>query len=323
MPPPRVELYPPIEPHARGQLDVGDGNVLAWDESGAPDSLPAVVLHGGPGQGSAPGMRRGFDPRRYRIVLYDQRGCGRSTPHASAPTTQMRFNTTDHLVRDLEALRVHLGIDRWLVAGGSWGSALALAYAERHPARVSALVLNTVTTFSRAEAHWLYGGVGRFFPEAWERFHGHVLAARADGDVVEAYAARLADPDAEVRLAAARAWCAWEDAVLSLEPGARDHALSGLPADEMLAFARICAHYLRHSAWLEEGELIREAGRLAGIPGVLIHGRRDLSCPVETAWALARAWPGAELLVLDDAGHLGTDSKRAALVGALDALARR
>jgi proline iminopeptidase len=268
-------------------------------------------------------MGRGFDPSRYRIVLYDQRGCGRATPHASRPETSLEVNTTEHLVRDLEALREHLGIDRWLLAGGSWGSALALAYAERHPARVSAIVLSTVTTFSPAEASWLYGGVARFFPEAWARFRGHVLAPGAVGDVVEAYAGRLAEADEGVRLAAARAWCAWEDTVLSLEPGAREHALSALPADAMLAFVRICTHYLRHGAWLEEGQLIREAGRLVGIPGVLIHGRRDLSCPVDTAYALARAWPDAELVVLDDAGHLGSDSKRAALVRALDALARR
>jgi proline iminopeptidase len=320
---PAVDLYPPIEPHDRGMLDVGDGNVVAWEVSGAPDGKPAVVLHGGPGQGCAPNMRRAFDPRRYRIVLFDQRGCGRSTPHASAPATDMRFNTTHHLIGDMEALRAHLGVERWLVSGGSWGSTLALAYAQRYPARVSEIVLNAVTTSRRSEAKWLYGGLARFFPEAWERFAGHVPEAKNAADVISAYAARMEAPDPAVRLAAARAWCAWEDAALSLEPNPDAGLFGGLATNDLLAFVRICTHYLRHGAWLEEGALIRDAPRLAGIPGVLIHGRRDLTCPVDTAWALARAWPGAELVVLDDAGHLRSDSKRAALLRALDGFARR
>ena len=320
MRPSSVDLYPPIEPYDGGMLDVGEGNLIAWEVSGAPDGKPAVVLHGGPGQGCAPNMRRAFDPRRYRIILFDQRGCGRSTPHASDLATEMRFNTTEHLISDMEALRAHLGVERWLLAGGSWGSTLALAYALRFPARVSEIVLNGVTTSRRSEASWLYGGVARFFPEAWGRFRGHVPEGR-DDDVVAAYADRMDDPDPDVRLAAARAWCAWEDAVLSLEPRDAGSLLANLPPADMLAFVRICAHYVRHDAWLEEGALIREARRLAGIPGVLIHGRRDLSCPVETACALAAAWPGAELVIVEDAGHLATPSKRAALLDALDAFA--
>jgi proline iminopeptidase len=318
-----VALYPPIEPHERGALDVGDGNVVSWEASGAPDGKPAVVLHGGPGQGCAPNMRRAFDPRRYRIILFDQRGCGRSTPHASDPGTEMRFNTTEHLIGDMEALRAHLGVERWLLAGGSWGSTLALAYAERHPSCVSEIVLNGVTTSRRAEAKWLYEGAARFFPEAWERFRGHVPEADRDGDVIAAYARRMEHVDAMVRLAASRAWCAWEDAVLSLEPQAETSPYGGMSTEDLLAFVRICTHYLHHGAWLEDGALIRDANRLAGIPGVLIHGRRDLSCPVETAYELARAWPGAELVVLEDAGHLRSDSKRAALLRALDDFARR
>jgi proline iminopeptidase len=318
-----VELYPPIEPHARGMLGVGDGNFISWEVCGAPEGKPAVVLHGGPGQGCAPNMRRAFDPRRYRIVLLDQRGCGRSTPHASDPATDMAFNTTEHLIADIEALRAHLGIERWLVSGGSWGSTLALAYAERHPSRVTEIVLNSVTTSRRVEAEWLYGGAARFFPEAWERFRDHVRQTDGDHDVIAEYARRMEHPDAEVRLATARAWCAWEDAVLSLEPGAAKSACADLPVEDMLAFVRICTHYLRHGAWLEEGALIRDAGRLAGIPGVLIHGRRDMSCPIDTAWALARAWPGAELVAVPDAGHLATGSKRLALLRALAELARR
>lgn len=316
-----VDLYPPIDPHDHGLLPVTDGNAIYWEVSGNPSGKPAVLLHGGPGQGSAPNMRRAFDPARYRIVLFDQRGCGRSLPHASEPTTELAFNTTPHLIADLEALRAHLGIDRWLVSGGSWGSTLAVAYAHRHPSRVSEIVLSAVTTSRRAEAEWLYGGLSRFFPEAWERLRAHVPEAE-DGDVIAAYARRMEHPERAVRLAAAHAWCAWEDAALSLEPHGAPSPYAEQPAGDMLAFVRICTHYLRHGAWLEEGALIRDAGRLAGIPGVLIHGRRDLTCPIDTAWALARAWPGAELIALEDAGHLRSDSKRAALVGALDGFAR-
>jgi proline iminopeptidase len=316
-----VDLYPPIEPYQRGLLGVGDGNFISWEVSGAPDGKPAVLCHGGPGQGCAPNMRRGFDPTRYQIVLFDQRGCGGSTPHASDPTADLAFNTTEHLIADMEALRTHLGIERWLVAGGSWGTTLALAYAQRHPARVSEMVLSDVMTSRRAEAAWLYGGVARFFPEAWERFAGPM--PEAGRDIIAAYARRMEQPDRTVRIAAARAWCAWEDAVLSLEPNAGPSVYGGQPDDDTLAFVRICTHYLSHGAWLEEGALIRDAGRLAGIPGVLIHGRRDMSCPLETAWALSRAWPGAELIAVDDAGHLRSDTKRRALLAALDRFSDR
>jgi len=298
---------------------VGDGQSIAWEVSGTPDGKPAVVLHGGPGQGCTPNMGRGFDPRRYRVVLFDQRGCGRSTPHASDPAADMAFNTTAHLVADLEALRAHLGIDRWLLYGGSWGATLALAYAEQHPERVSEMLLQSVTTSRRAESDWLYGGVARFFPEAWARFRGHVPEAGDAREVVAAYAQRMEHPSQEVRLAAARAWCDWESAVLSLE--AAQTPFTDLPPAEAIAMVRICARYAQHGAWLEEGTLIRDAGRLAGIPGVIIHGRRDMSCPVESAYAVARAWPGAKLVVLDDAGHLRADSARRALLAALDGFA--
>ena len=319
---PTVELYPPIEPHDRGVLGVSDGNAISWEVSGSPKGKPAVLLHGGPGQGTSPHMRRGFDPEKYRIILFDQRGCGGSTPHASDPSTEMRLNTTDHLVADMEALREHLGVDRWLVVGGSWGATLAVAYAERHPSRVSELVLHTVTTGRRSEAEWLYGGLARIFPEAAERFRSHVPEAQA-GDVIAAYARRMEHADESVRLLAARAWCDWEEAALSLEPTPTAGLYTTLSTEETLAFARICTHYLHHGAWLEEGALIRDAGRLSEIPGVLIHGRRDLTCPVETAVLLARAWPGSKLIILDDAGHLGSDSKRRALLDALDGFAQR
>jgi proline iminopeptidase len=267
-------------------------------------------------------MRRAFDPARYRIVLFDQRGCGRSLPHASAPETDMAVNTTEHLIADMEALRQHLGIERWLLSGGSWGSTLALAYALRHSQRVSEIVLNAVTTGRRVEAEWLYGGLARFLPEAWEAFRDAIPESERQEGLIAGYARRMEHPDPSVRLATARAWCAWEDAALSLEPHPAPSGYADMPVRDLLAFVRICAHYLHHGAWLEEGALIRDAGRLAGIPGVLIHGRRDLTCPIDTAWALARAWPGAQLVDVADAGHLRSDSKRAALLHALDTFAQ-
>jgi proline iminopeptidase len=316
-----VDLYPPIEPFDHGRLDVREGQSIAWEVCGAPDGKPAVVLHGGPGGGCTPNMRRGFDPRRYRVVLFDQRGCGRSTPHAADPAIDMALNTTGHLVADMEALRAHLGIDRWLVYGGSWGATLALAYAQQHPQRVSQMVLQSVTTSRRSESAWLYGGVARFFPEAWARFRAHVPEARGDWtDVVAAYARRMEHSALDVRLAAAQAWCAWEAAVLSLER-ATQTPFDDLPPTDAIALVRICARYVQHGAWLEEGALIRDAPRLAGIPGVIIHGRRDMSCPIDTAHELSRAWPGATLVALDDAGHLRADSARRALLAALDGFA--
>jgi proline iminopeptidase len=316
-------LYPEIEPYDHGMLDVGDGNCVYWEVCGNPAGKPALVVHGGPGQGCSPGMRRAFDPERYRVVLFDQRGCGRSTPHASDPATDMSCNTTEHLLADMERLREHLGIDRWLLRGGSWGSTLILAYAERHPHRVSEIVISAVTTTRRSEIDWLYRGVARFFPEQWERFRAGVPEADRDGDLVAAYARLMEHLDPQVRAQAANAWSAWEDTVVSLEPNGKPNAYSGRPPAALLAFVRICAHYFAHGAWLEEGALLRDAGRLAGIPGVLIHGRFDLSCPVDTAWELARAWPDAELVVLNDSGHQASDTKRERTLSVLDEFARQ
>ncbi len=316
-----VELYPPIEPYDRGMLDTGDGNLVYWETCGNPDGKPAVLVHGGPGQGCSPNMRRGFDPDRYLAVLFDQRGCGRSVPHASDPATDLSRNTTVHLVADMERLREHLGIDRWLLSGGSWGSTLALAYAERYPHRVTEIVISAVTTSRRSEIDWLYRGAARFFPGEWERFRAGAGTEPGDADLLAAYGRLLEDPDSLIRNRAAADWLAWENAVLSLEPGARQDPAGGGP--DTLAFARLCAHYYSHGAWLEEGALIRDAGRLAGIPGVLIHGRLDLSCPLDTAWELARAWPGAELHAPADSGHRGSDTKRRLLLGALDRFARQ
>lgn len=304
------DRYPPIEPYDEGQLDVGDDNLVHWDVCGNPEGTPVLVVHGGPGSGSGAGNRRYFDPDRYRVILFDQRGCGLSTPHASDPAADMSVNTTAHLIQDMERLRDHLDIERWCLYGGSWGSTLILAYAERYPERVSRIVLLGVTMSRRSEIDWLYRGVGCFFPEEWERFREGVPEPERDGDLVSAYARLMESGDPEVRSKAAADWLAWEDAVISLEPKGTPGAYSSRPPDAALAFVRICAHYFSHGAWLEEGELLHNAGRLAGIPGVLMHGRLDLGSPLGTAWELAQAWPGSELLVIEDSGHTGSDAFR-------------
>ncbi|MFJ6200105.1 prolyl aminopeptidase [Micromonospora sp. NPDC092111] len=312
------ELYPPIAPHDHGMLDVGDGNQVYWEVCGNPAGRPALVVHGGPGSGCGERARRYFDPARYRVILFDQRGCGRSTPHASDPATDLRHNTTGHLIADMERLRAHLGVDRWLLYGGSWGSTLLLAYAQRHPDRVSEIVIGAVTSTRRSEIDWLYRGVGRYFPQQWERFLAAGGVTR-DDDVVGAYARLVEDPDPAVRERAVRDWCAWEDAVVSAE--GLGNPYGERPSADRIALVRICAHYFSHGAWLAEGELIRDAGRLAGIPGVLIHGRLDMGSPLVTAWELHRAWPGSELHVVEEAGHLGNLETRRHLLAAFDRFA--
>jgi proline iminopeptidase len=310
------------EPFDHGLLDVGDGNLVHWETSGNPDGKPALLVHGGPGTGSRSDTRRFFDPDRYRIVQFDQRGCGRSRPHAADPSTDLTVNTTHHLVADMERLREHLGVDRWLLFGASWGSTLTLAYAERHPARVTEIVLAAVTVTRRSDCDWLYRGVGRFFPEAWERFRDGAPEEDRDGDLVAGYARLMNDPDPDVRARAAADWCAWEDAVLSGEDYGPATPYSDRVGDARLAFVRICSHYFAHGAWLEEGELIREAGRLAGIPGVLLHGRLDLGGPPQAAWELAKAWPGSALTIFGGSGHKGDEAMDDRLVEALDGFAR-
>ena len=317
------ERYPPIEPYDHGMLDVGDGSLIYWEACGNPEGKPALVVHGGPGSGLGTGNRRYFDPERYRVVLFDQRGCGRSTPHASDPAVDMSVNTTDHLVADMERLREHLGIERWLLYGGSWASTLILAYAERHPHRVSEIVILGVTTTRRSEIDWLYHGVGRFFPAEWARFRNGVPETERDGDLVGAYARLMESPDPNVRNKAAADWLAWEDAVISLESNGSPGSYSAKLPHEALAFVRICTHYFSHGAWLEEGELLRNADRLKGIPGVLMHGRLDMGSPVGTAWELAQAWPGAELVVIDDSGHTGSEAMREEILRTVDRLAAR
>ncbi|EFG04147.1 prolyl aminopeptidase [Streptomyces clavuligerus] len=311
--------FPPVAPYAHGLLDVGDGQRIYWETSGNPEGKAALCVHGGPGSGGRRGSRAMFDPEVFRIVLFDQRGCGESLPHASDPSVGLEHNTTDHLIADMERLRVHLGIERWLLHGGSWGSTLILAYAERHPERVSAIVIVGVTTTRPEETEWLYRGVGRLLPGPWERFRDALPEAERDGDPVAAYNRLVNSPDETVRRRAAREWCAWEDAVIAHEALGHPGQYSDKSDDALMAFVRICAHYFAHDAWLDDGQLLREAHRLAGIPGVLIHGRLDLGSPLQTAWELARAWPDAELKVIDDSGHTGSPAMRDA---ALEAIAR-
>ena len=320
--------YPPIEPYAADMLDVGDGNSIYWETCGNPDGVPALIVHGGPGSGCTAGKRRSFDPERYRIIQFDQRNCGRSRPHASDPAADMSLNTTGHLIADMERLREHLGVDKWLLRGGSWGVTLSLAYAQRHPDRVSGMILVSVTSTRRLELDWLYRGAGRFFPEAWARFRDFVgadefaLPTQSEPPIENLlirYSRLMEDPDPDARARAASEWLAWEDAVISMEVNGTPGVYSARPDDAKLAFVRICSHYFAHDVFLEDGVLIRDAGKLAGIPGVLIHGRNDIGGPTITAWELARAWPGAELVIIGDSGHTGS----AAMQDAVDAAGDR
>ena len=312
-------LYPPVEPYDSGMLDVGDGHSLYWEVCGDPGGKPAVVLHGGPGSGCSPGMRRQFDPARYRVVLFDQRNSGRSTPWAGEPVVDLSTNTTPHLIADIERLREHLGIERWLVWGGSWGVTLAFAYAQAHPERVTELALAAITNGDRRETDWITRDMGRVFPREWDRFRNGVPAAERNGDLAVAYSRLLHHPDPAVRAKAAQDWCEWEDTHVSLAPG-HEPSLAVADPGFQLAFARLVTHYWGNGCFLEPGQLLRDAHRLAGIPGVMVHGRFDVSGPLDTAWRMHAAWPDSELVVLGDAGHSG-GSMSGALVGALDRFA--
>jgi proline iminopeptidase len=312
-------MYPPIEPYETGMLDVGDGHALYWEVCGNPAGKPAVVLHGGPGSGCTPDSRRSFDPARYRIVLFDQRNAGRSTPWAGEPVVDLATNTTLHLIADIERLREHLGIERWLVRGGSWGVTLAFAYAEAFPERVSELVLAAITSADRWLLAWITRDMGRVFPREWDRFRAGVPAADRDGDLAAAYSRLLHDPDPAVRARAAQDWCDWEDTHVSLAPDA-EPAMSVMEPARQLAIARLVTHYWGNGCFLEDGQLLREAGRLAGIPGVMVHGRFDVSGPLDVAWRMHQAWPDSELVVLGDAGHGGAGMS-AAVVAATDRFA--
>ncbi|MGF1446730.1 MAG: prolyl aminopeptidase [Pikeienuella sp.] len=288
-------LYPSIDPFARTYLPVGDGHELYVEQCGRPDGMPVIVLHGGPGAGCSPYMRRFFDPAHYRIVLFDQRGAGRSRPHGS-----LQANTTWHLVRDIETIRTHLGIERWQVFGGSWGSTLALLYAEQHPERVRALLLRGIFTMTMAELEWFYGGgAARFFPEAWDEFTAPIPPSER-GDLISAYYKRLTSDDQAEQVRFARPWVRWESATASLKPP-RTGLLDGAQAR---AFARIECHYFVNRGWLDRDDhLMSQLGRLGAIPGVIVQGRYDVICPPITAMRVAEAWPAADLRLVADAGH--------------------
>ncbi len=311
-------LYPSITPYREHRLAVDALHTLHLEECGNPDGIPVVFLHGGPGAGVSPTHRRFFDPARYRIVLIDQRGCGRSTPFG-----ELRDNTTAHLVQDIERVRAHLGIERWLVFGGSWGSTLALAYAQAHPERVSGVIVRGVYLGRAEENAWFNqadGGARWIFPERWARYEAHIPEEER-GDLIAAYSKRLDSPDRQTQIAAALAWLGWEDNAAALVHDV--DAVSDADPLDTLAKARIEAHYFRHNAFLEHGQLLRGVDRIRHLPGVIVQGRYDIICPARSAWDLACAWPEARLeMVLS--GHSATEPATTdALVRATDAFADR
>jgi len=312
-----------MSPYATGFLDVGDGNRIYYEELGNPDGKPAVNLHGGPGGGSMKGPTKAWDPEKWRVVRFDQRGCGLSTPHAADPATDLSVNTTQHLIGDIEMLREHLGIEKWLVKGGSWGATLALVYAQAHPERVTEMIIPAVTMTRPEEIDWLYHGARRLFPEAWDRFRTHLPEGERDGNLVQAYGRLMENPDRAVREAAAAEWMTWEDALISQEVNGKPGSYSATVDDDRLAFVRICAHYFGNNAWLEPGQILRDIHKLHGIPAVLVHGRHDLGSPVYTAWELAQAWPDAKLVVIEDSGHTGSESMAQALNEATEEFSKR
>ncbi|MCX4247268.1 prolyl aminopeptidase [Paraliomyxa miuraensis] len=294
----RRSFYPEIEPFDSGMLSVSDLHTIYYEQSGNPNGKPVVFVHGGPGGGTDPKQRRFFDPQAYRIILFDQRGCGRSTPHA-----ELRDNTTWHLVSDMEAIRERLGIERWQVFGGSWGSTLALAYAQRHPDRVTELVLRGIFMLRQRELHWFYQeGASAIFPDTWEGYLA-AIPKEEHGDLMKAYYARLTSDDSTVRLAAAQAWSVWEASTSFLMQSKEYMSHAG--EDEFaLAFARIECHYFVNGGFFEvEDQLLRDVGKIRQIPAVIAQGRYDVVCPMMSAWDLHRAWPEAELHVVPDAGH--------------------
>lgn len=291
-------FYPDIQPYDSGHLDTGDGHQIYWEICGNPKGKPAVFLHGGPGSGCSAKHRRLFDPDQYRVLLFDQRGCGRSRPHASLDN-----NTTWHLVADIERLRTVMGVEQWLVFGGSWGSTLALAYAETHPVRVSALIVRGIFTLRRKELLWYYqNGASWMFPELWETFLAPIPEAER-GDLMAAYHKRLTGSDRAEQLRCAKAWSVWEGSTITLLP---NQANAASHADEhfALAFSRIENHYFVNKGFFDaDDQLLRDAWKLKKIPGVIIQGRYDVCTPAVTAWDLHRAWPEAEFHIVDDAGH--------------------
>jgi proline iminopeptidase len=307
----RRTLYPQIEPYKSGHLDVGDGHNLYWELCGNPSGKPAVFLHGGPGGGSSPDHRRQFDPERYNVLVFDQRGCGKSTPYAT-----LGSNTTAHLVADIERLREMAGVDKWLVFGGSWGSTLGIAYGQAHPGRVTELVLRGIFLFDQYEVDWLYkeGGASAVYPDKWDDFIALIPEGERD-DLVEAYRRRLTSDDPDEQLRAAQAWSSWEGSTVTLLPSKAtiEHFTS---PEVAIAIARIENHYMANGGWLDEGQLLRGAEKLRQIPGVIVQGRHDTCTPPRAAWELKKAWPEVDLQIVPDGGHLYNEP------GILDGLIR-
>ncbi|WP_064687901.1 prolyl aminopeptidase [Rhodococcus qingshengii] len=312
-------LYPPVEPYESGLLEVADGQSQYWETVGNPAGIPVLYLHGGPGSGCTVGARRFFDPEVFRAVLFDQRGCGRSLPLASSPDVDLTVNTTAHIVEDIERLREHLGIERWIVTGLSWGVSLGLVYAQAFPARVQAMALGAITGGTRVEIEWITRAMGRVFPREWEEFVAPLPVDERDGNLPAAYARLLADPDPVVRENAALQWCRWEDVHVSLMPGWTPSVRYQNP-DFRRVMTRLVTHYWGNDCFLAPNQILDGMDRLAEIPAILVHGRYDISGPLDTAWAIHRRWPGSELVVLDGAGHGGSGFNEA-IVEALNSLA--
>lgn len=312
-----TNLYPPIDPFDQRVLEVGDGHRVYMEQCGNPNGLPVVVLHGGPGGGCSPAMRRFFDPKIYRVILFDQRGCGRSRPHAS-----VEANTTWHLVHDIEHIRETLGIEDWLVFGGSWGATLSLVYAQTHPDRVKALILRGVFLMTQPELEWFYdGGAGRFWPELWARFVAPIPEDERD-DLILAYNRRLFSDDKSLETRLARSWASWENALASIH---NDMPTGESPAEYARAFARLENHYFTHAGFLsEDQQILKRMDRIAHIPGVIVQGRYDMICPPISAYKLSEKWPEARLTMVARAGHaLSEPGISAELVRTMDDLARK
>jgi proline iminopeptidase len=308
----RRTLYPEIQPYETGHLGVGDGHDLYWELSGNPNGKPVVFLHGGPGGGSSPDHRRQFNPAKYKILVFDQRGCGKSTPYAS-----LEANTTWHLVEDIEKLRTQVAkVDKWQVFGGSWGSTLSLAYAQKYPECTTELVLRGIFLFDQYEIDWMYkeGGASQIYPDKWDEFVAPIAESER-GDLVEAYRKLLTSDDPDLQLRAAKAWSKWEGDIVTLlpSPSTIEHFTS---PEVAVAVARIENHYMANHGWLDEGQLLDEAGRLRGIPGAIVQGRHDSCTPPVAAWKLKEAWPEVDLNIIPDGGHLFSEP------GVLDGLIR-
>lgn len=313
-----LTLYPEIKPYARHSLAVDEPHILYLDESGSKDGLPVLFVHGGPGAGCDAASRRYFDPTLYRIVTFDQRGCGRSTPHAS-----LEKNTTWDLVADMERIREHLGIDKWVLFGGSWGSTLSLAYAQRHPERVHGLILRGIFLCRPQDFHWFYQeGAGRLFPDYWQDYLA-TIPEEEQGDLMQAYYRRLTGSDQIAQMHAAKAWSCWEGRTASLRPNS--HIVERFSeGHRALSIARIECHYFVNNAFLETDQLLRDMPKIAHLPGIIVHGRYDVICPLDNAWALHQAWPNSELQIIREAGHAASEPGITdALVRAAEQMARR